>query len=104
MHNKKIGDILSTKEINDIDQRVNSGVDVFTILTTYKKYTEEDREIIKCYIKERFKLIFNNNRIMGHKNEAYYKNEEEMIIPKYTWDDLSEEEKEFYNQNKNQNG
>ena len=96
---RKIENILNSDEINTVNQRVASGVDIFTILTTYKSYPEKDREIIKCYIKERLKLVFTNNRIMGHKNEPYYKNEDEMIIPKYTWDNLSDEEKQFYNQN-----
>jgi hypothetical protein len=96
---RKIESILNSKEINTINQRIASRVDVFTILITYKSYSKENREMIKCYIKERSDLVFNNTSVMGHKNEPYHKSEDEMIIPKYTWDDLSNEEKKFYNEN-----
>ena len=95
---KKIENILTPCEINTINERIAAGVSVFTVSVTYQSFSNKDREIIKCYIKERFELVFNNTKMIGHKNEPYYKTEDEMIIPKYTWNDLSNQEKQFHKQ------
>jgi hypothetical protein len=95
---KKLSDFLTPNEIYTINQRIDSGVDQFGILKTYKKLSKKHCEIIKSHIKERLTITYKCAKIMGYKNEPYYINEEQMIIPKYTLDSLSPEEKEIYNQ------
>lgn len=49
-------------------------------------------DYIKYYISG-----YSLNSCLGHKIEPYYEKESDMIIPEYTYEELSKEEKEIYN-------
>lgn len=96
MKSKTIRDILTVEEIDSIRNRLYSGVDHNCVLGSFKKMSKFKKDIIINFIEKQLQLIVKNEKVMGNKNEPYYESEDDMIIPKYTWNDLSKTEKEFY--------
>jgi len=93
----KIHKLLTLSELDEINSRVRAGVDTGLIIGTYKKKYPKHLNIIRDYIYVRRQFIIKQN-ILGRKDEPYYEDEEDMIIPKYTEDDLSPAEKEILTQ------
>jgi len=102
MAKKRIKEILSLYSREQLSLRVRSGVDFNSLSLTYKSYSEEDKETINEYIRKEMKFIY-CTKPLGHKTEPYYEKEEDMVIEKYTWETLSDNEKVFYNNNKTKN-
>lgn len=96
----KINDILSLSEIDVINERLISKVDVDVILVSFKKIERWRYLIIENYLYER-KTFMRYGKPLGNKKEPYYNTEEEMVIQKYCYDDLSILEKEIFNNLKN---
>lgn len=96
MSKKTISKILSIYEREQIRLRMRSGVTKASLLSSYKSYFEKDKKIIKTYIENELRFIY-SVKSMGHKNEPYYEKEEDMEIPKYSWKNLSDDEKNFFN-------
>lgn len=85
----------SVEEILDIKKDILAGIPVEKLTLKYNLTEPRISTLINKFI---FKS-YDNNKILGRKTEPYYNSETELFnigVFNYTWEDLTEEEKQFY--------
>lgn len=93
-HGRNYKRILTVEEIGDIKIAIYKGLTEEEIRSTF-----QITRMLYLGIYQTMMLDIKNtsSAVLGHKNESYY-TEEELLkgIPQYTFDELSQQEKEFY--------
>jgi hypothetical protein len=93
-----IYDFLKAGEVESIKKRVLDGESLLSIGKSYLNLKRGHRSVIWCYMRSvRTPPLSNSSGLFGHKNEPYWTEDQIGVIPTYTWEDLSDEEKDFYN-------
>jgi hypothetical protein len=94
-------EILDAETIATIDYRVDNMEPMLHITSSFENLSRSEKAILVDYVKQRRNPP--PPLAQGHKTEPYYKDEDEIgVIPTYSWDELSDVEKDFYNkQNEN---
>ena len=93
-------DFLTNRNISDIEKRIEDGEPLYKISDTYPGLNRSERAALWYHMRIKRNPLPKNN--LGSKDVAYYEDEEEQmaLMPKYTWESLSKEEKEFYKNKK----
>ena len=91
-----IFDVLTDDEVIALQKLVEQKTTWSYIKSLYRPLSDQEWSIVRDYYNH---LVshFGNGLIFGHKDEPYYTGETvEERNPTYSWDTLSETEKEFY--------
>jgi hypothetical protein len=93
-----IYNFLKDGELETIKKRVLDGEPFLSIGKEYLQLKRRHRSVLWGYMRSvRTPPLSNSSGLFGHKNEPYWTEDQIGIIPTYKWEDLSDEEKDFYN-------
>jgi len=90
----KLIEFLTEDEIHIINHQILEGESMRHISNAYPKLTEIKRAVLWNHM--RLIRFPPPTKILGYKNEPYQDEDQIGKMPKYTWESLSKEEKEFY--------
>ena len=90
----RLTSFLNSDVIDELHKRIDTDEQIHDIMRDFGHCNHLQKDFLYYYIK-RIRFPSKSYRPMGVKG-AYWDKEEDMEIPEYTWDDLSDAEKEFY--------
>lgn len=90
----RITEFLKVVEVDELNERINSDELIHGIMKSFHYLNQLQKDFLYHYIKNK-RFPNPNYKPLGVKG-AYWDKEEDMEIPEYKWEDLSDAEKEFY--------
>jgi len=93
---------LSDKEITETNKRILNGESLHEIGRSFPKLNRSQKSVLWDYLRSiRYP---SSSGILGSKTEPYQDEDQIGVLPEYTWESLSKEEKDFYNIKNLKNG
>lgn len=84
---------LTEKQVIEVNNRIFDEEGTYSILASFKELTRQQKAILGQHIRD---LKYpNSSGILGSKRESYYEEDEIGVLPTYSWDELSKNEKDL---------